>query len=365
MKWPTVTLGEICEFKYGKALPAAIRDGGEYPVFGSNGIVGYHSSSITNSPCIIIGRKGSFGEVHYSSTTCWPIDTTYYVDSDSTEADLQWLRYRLSALGLTELNRAAAIPGLNREDAYRLRLALPPLDEQRRIAAILDRAYELFTKRRAVLRHLDDLSTSMFHHAFSTPSADWPTTTVGDCAEVLTGYAFPSKQFARSGIRLCRGANVFPDRLDWQDVRYWPEEEVTTVDRYLLNSGDIILALDRPWISTGFKLARVQEADLPSLLVQRVARIRAKDNVSQEFLYGILGSQSFRSHCSPTETTIPHISPIELREFVFRIPTVDVQRKYEARITHWSRHYKQAKKLLGVSNELFASLQSRAFRGEL
>jgi len=111
--WQCVQLRDICELRYGKSLPEAKRDGGEIPVYGSNGIVGYHNEAITNGPTIIVGRKGSFGEVTYCPTKCWPIDTTYYIDTSATDADLGWLTYCLRQLRLTEMNKAAAIPGLS------------------------------------------------------------------------------------------------------------------------------------------------------------------------------------------------------------------------------------------------------------
>lgn len=89
MTWRHVQLGEVCEFKYGKSLAAGKRDGGKYSVYGSNGAVGSHSVALTDGPAIIVGRKGSFGEVAYSPDPCWPIDTTYYIDSSATKADLK------------------------------------------------------------------------------------------------------------------------------------------------------------------------------------------------------------------------------------------------------------------------------------
>jgi type I restriction enzyme S subunit len=88
---PEVTLGEVCEFRYGKALPAHDRAGGDFGVFGSNGEVGRHDKPLTAGPTIIVGRKGSFGEVRYSDEACWPIDTTYFVDGTATAADLRWV----------------------------------------------------------------------------------------------------------------------------------------------------------------------------------------------------------------------------------------------------------------------------------
>jgi len=183
MSWQSVTLADVCELKYGKSLPDAKRSGGAVPVFGSNGIVGRHNESITAGPSIIIGRKGSLGEVNFSDVPCWPIDTTYFVDETATKADLKWLSYRLQGLGLTRLNKSAAVPGLNREDAYRQRLLLPPLPEQRRIAAILDQADALRAKRREALAQLDSLTQSIFIEMFGEiDNKGWTMVTVDDVA---------------------------------------------------------------------------------------------------------------------------------------------------------------------------------------
>ena len=135
--WAETKLGNTISLNYGKSLPATVRDGGQFAVFGSNGIVGYHSEAITAAPAIVVGRKGSFGEVHFSEEACFPIDTTYYVDAFST-LDARFAFHLLRHLPLTEMNRASAIPGLNREDAYGLDIALPPLAEQKRIVAKVD-----------------------------------------------------------------------------------------------------------------------------------------------------------------------------------------------------------------------------------
>ncbi len=108
--WTQVSLGEICELKYGKSLTGKARRGAGFPVYGSNGVVGENDAPLTAGPTVVIGRKGSFGEVHYSPTACWPIDTTYFVDESDTACDLRWLAYRLSGLQLKGLNKSAAIP---------------------------------------------------------------------------------------------------------------------------------------------------------------------------------------------------------------------------------------------------------------
>jgi len=135
--WVKVQLGELLELKYGKALPEKVRDGRGFPVFGSNGIVGSHSEPLTNGETLIVGRKGSVGEVQYSTAPCSPIDTTYYVDCIWGMSFRFWFYY-LRHLNLQDLNKATAVPGLSRKDAYRLPIHLAPLNEQKRIVDKLD-----------------------------------------------------------------------------------------------------------------------------------------------------------------------------------------------------------------------------------
>jgi type I restriction enzyme S subunit len=106
-------------------------------VFGSNGVVGSHDETLVQGDCIIVGRKGSVGAVHHAKGPSWPIDTTYYID-DLHHMPIRFWYFALKYLDLGSLNRATAIPGLNRTDAYKVALALPPPHEQQRIADKLD-----------------------------------------------------------------------------------------------------------------------------------------------------------------------------------------------------------------------------------
>jgi len=163
-------LGDFCDFKYGRSLPEKHRQGGEFPVYGSNGIVGLHNTPLTSGPAIIIGRKGSAGALQFSDKPCCPIDTTYYVDRTCTQADLKWLFFMLQNLGLNHLNKHVAVPGLNRNDAYERELLFPPIDEQKRIAAVLDKADALRRQRQESLQLTEKLLQSVFLDMFGDPA---------------------------------------------------------------------------------------------------------------------------------------------------------------------------------------------------
>ena len=136
--WEVRRLKTVCRLSYGSSLPSDNRRDGPIPVYGSNGPVGMHTIANTNGPCIIIGRKGSFGKIHFSRGPVFAIDTTFYVDEGHCTTNLAWLSRILSWARLDEVTRDSAVPGLSRKDVYNRYLPLPPLDEQAAIAQFLD-----------------------------------------------------------------------------------------------------------------------------------------------------------------------------------------------------------------------------------
>src|SRR5690606_33796124 len=96
----------------------------------------------------------------------------------------------------------------------------------------------------------------------------------------------------------------------WTDTVHLPEERVPEFNEYLLHAGDVVIAMDRPVISTGLKIARLQASDLPALLLQRVGRFLLEGSISQDFAFVFLQSPYFLRHIGvqATGTQLPHIS---------------------------------------------------------
>ena len=166
--WEVKRLKSVCRFAYGDSLPVEARTSENIPVYGSNGVVGFHSLPNTNGQCLIIGRKGSFGKVHYSSGPAFAIDTTFYVDSWTTDANIRWLYYLLHSLKLDAVSKDSAVPGLSRDDAYQQVGSCPPLAEQRAIATFLDRETEkidaLISKKERLIELLQEKRTALISH---------------------------------------------------------------------------------------------------------------------------------------------------------------------------------------------------------
>ena len=141
---------------------------------------------------------------------------------------------------------------------------------------------------------------------------------LSNVADVDSGPAFKSSMFGGpgDGIRLVRGDNIEPGLLRWARTKTWPESELTGYEHLFIEAHDLILGMDRPVIKAGLKLARVRPADLPALLVQRVARIRPRE-VGSDYLYHWLSSPQFARHLqgTATGTQLPHVTLKSIREY--------------------------------------------------
>lgn len=372
MSWPTVKLGEICQFNYGKSLPADERRPGGYQVYGSNGPVGMHAAAVTRGPTIVIGRKGSFGEVAYSPAGCWPIDTTFYIDSASTKADLRWLFYRLQKLGLTDLNRAAAVPGLSRDDAYRQQLLLPSLEEQKRIAEVLDGVDALRAKRRHSVALLDDLIQAVFLAMFGDPvsnSRGWQRVKLG---EVITRI-----DSGWSPVCLDRPASAD----EWGVLKlgavtsctFKPSENkalppgTESREQHEVKAGDLLFSRKntRELVAA---CALVKETP-PRLLMSDLIFRFVTTGIDRAYLQKLLTYPTKRKKVQElaggSAGSMPNISKARLLDFEIERPPLDLQQQFAERIETIEAEKAKHRAHLAKLDELFNSVQSRAFAGTL
>jgi len=121
--WGVKRVGDLIELAYGKALKSTDRQEGSIPVYGSGGITGYHNEALVQHGAIIVGRKGTVGSLYWEDKPFFPIDTTFYVKPKAVP--MTYCFYVMKTLELDKMNTDAAVPGLNRENVYRLELVKP------------------------------------------------------------------------------------------------------------------------------------------------------------------------------------------------------------------------------------------------
>jgi type I restriction enzyme S subunit len=160
---------------------------------------------------------------------------------------------------------------------------------------------------------------------------------LGGYAEIFPGFAFESERFTDdpSNVALVKGENVQQGFIDWNASKYWPAIDADFHSKFELRAGDVVLAMDRPWVTAGLKWAYIKKHDPKALLVQRVSRLRAKNGLDQTYLRCLISSRYFSDYIQPivTGVNVPHISGRQIGSFKIPLPPPPLQKKIAATIS--------------------------------
>lgn len=185
--------------------------------------------------------------------------------------------------------------------------------------------------------------------------AHWELKKIKYFIDILPGYAFKSEHYSAnpSDLKLLRGINVSPDQIKWDEVVYWSKEKMAGLENFILRKGDLVIAMDRPWISTGIRVAEIAESDLPCLLLQRVGRIRGINHFSTKYIKLLLSTELFLSYFEPmlTGISVPHISTEQISGFCCPIPPEGEQNEILEHIYLESKKFEKIIYLLNIEIE--------------
>jgi type I restriction enzyme S subunit len=194
--WRDTTLGDVLTLQRGFDLPARDRIDGPYPIVSSSGITGHHDAAKVEPPGVVIGRYGSLGSVHWVTEAYWPHNTALWV-KDFKGNDPRFTSYLLATIS-HDGSAAAAVPGVNRNHLHALRVRVPAVATQRRIAAVLGALDELIAINERRIDLLEDIARSVYREwfvRFRAPGfedntfapADWQLTDLGSIATWFSG----------------------------------------------------------------------------------------------------------------------------------------------------------------------------------
>lgn len=291
--------------------------------------------------------------------------------------------------------RGAAQRVLNLSDLNAFIFSFPSYVEQCAISAFLDhetaRIDALIQEQQRLIELLKDKRKAVISHAVTkgldptVPMKDsgvewlgevpvhWKVSKLGHYAQILTGFPFPSASFSHdeSDVRLLRGANIGVGSLKWIDSVYWSLSEVDNLSSYLMKEGQIVLGMDRPWISEGMRIARVTKEDMPCLLLQRVAAISPSAELDGEYLFCLLASELFKTYVEPdlTGVSVPHISPEQIMSFQIPVPEIGEQRRVSGfirnQLDQMAALFEQASESVELLQERRSALISAAVIGKI
>ncbi len=246
--WEIKTLGQVIKLEYGKHLPDEVRvQGGKYPVYGANGVKCWSDKYYFDRQSIIVGRKGSAGEVNITDEKFWPLDVTYFVTYDNTQYDLIFLYYCLKHLRLAKLAKGVK-PGINRNDVYQIQFIFPPLPEQKQIVAILDEAFEGIDSAIAIaeknLANARELFESYLNVIFTQKNDSgeiFKLEDICDKTRVITYGVIKLGEHIDNGVPCLRTSNVRWLDIDLNGIKRISPSLSADYKRTILKGGEVLV----------------------------------------------------------------------------------------------------------------------------
>jgi type I restriction enzyme S subunit len=250
MSWSSIPLGEICSPKQHPTISSAELTVDGYPVFGANGRIGFYKSYTHDDTTIAVTCRGATcGTVNIVPAYSYITGNAMALDKlDTSRVDLGFLAYALRFRGLSDVISGSAQPQITRGPLLGVQIPLPPLDDQKRIAAILDQADELRQKRRQTLEKLDNLRDSIFIDTFVWNERDeWPVVRIADIATDIRTGPFGSQllhsEFVDEGIAVLGIDNAVNNEFRWDERRFITPEKYRGLRRYTVRPGDVLITI--------------------------------------------------------------------------------------------------------------------------
>ncbi len=371
--WQAKSIGEILQLEYGKPLDDADRKpSGRFPAYGANGVKDRTDKFYHDKPSIIVGRKGSAGEINLTEPKFWPLDVTYFVTFDDQQHELRFLYYLLTTLELTKLAKGVK-PGINRNEVYSQRIRIPPPGEQRRIVGILDEAFAGIATAKANteknLQNAHALFESHLNAVFTKRSKGWVEKRLGDIVGRLTnGYVGPTRNiYLDSGIPYLLARHVKDNRLTFDEKTFVSSQFNQKNKKSMLKAGDVLL-VQSGHIGHSAVVSKEHEGHNCHAMIVITP---LKDVVTGPFLSLYFNSSLMRQKFEEIRSgsTVPHLTCKAVKELMIPIPDLSTQdrlmkhsRELQAKTQYLETIYRQK---LAALDELKKSLLHQAFSGEL
>lgn len=293
------------------------------------------------------------------------IDINYFANFFKTSE----YRNRISSLA-----SGVNINNLRGEHLDEMLIPLPPLTEQRRIAAILDQADALRTKRREALAQLDSLTKSIFIDMFGDVAGHgWEMTTVAGIADSRKGAIrtgpFGSQllhsEFVESGVAVLGIDNAVTNNFQWGERRYITQLKYNQLKKYTVHPGDVLITI----MGTCGRCAVVPDGMQTAINTKHICCITTDKRVcTPEFLHSyFLLHPISKMYLSQTAkgAIMDGLNMGIIKQLPVPLPPLSLQHQYSSAVSALKKHRLLLYRSLSEIDALFSSLQHRAFRGEL
>ena len=332
---------------------------GKIPVYGSGGIMRYVDTSIYNKESILLPRKGTLNNIQYASQPFWCVDTIYYTEINQSKVFPYFLYNYLKNLNLENLNTGTGVPSMTFDSYYNLKINLPSLETQQKIAKILSDIDDKIEVLHQINDNLAELAKTIYDYwfmQFDFPDENgkpyktsggkmfynevlkreipegWEVKRIEDYCKSSGGYAFKSSEWKKSGNPIIKIKNIQENNsLNIEDIDF-VDMSKTIDEKFKANAGDVVIAMTGATIG---KFAIVPKTDNGFYVNQRVGIFKLNELKKLPFLINTLNQDYFRKNiieisCGAAQ---PNISNEQINNIELILPINNIVEKFNNRMT--------------------------------
>lgn len=319
--YPFVELGEIFKLSSGNGLTSSNMKEGDFPVYGGNGIAGWHSEFFVEKPTIVIGRVGAYcGSIHITKPYSWITDNglyvTEYLRNDINQA---FIALMLKELNINRFAKVGGQPSISQSTVKEQKIPLPPLSIQEEIVAEIEGYQKIIDGAKMVVEN---------YKPKIDIDPEWEMVELESIADVISGYSFDSVDFKDDNpVKCIKITNVGVREFVNDETSCLPADYLAKYDRFKVNENDLVISLTRTIISSGLKVAIVPKSWDNTLVNQRVAAIKSNGKANLSFIYHYLCSDAVYKYVEEKSRSLmqPNLSVNDLKKLSIPCPTIEVQ----------------------------------------
>ena len=362
-----VLLTSICRPKQWKTIASTDLHENGYPVYGANGKIGFYDTYTHEHPTVLITCRGATcGTINICEPKSYVNGNAMALDNLSSDVDLYYLKHYLEFRKLDDVISGSAQPQITGQGLSKVKIPLPPLPKQQKIANILDAADALRQNDKALIAKYDELTQALFLDMFGDPVSNpkgWEfkvlnqlVSKLGDGLHGTPKYSEDGEYYFVNGNNLDNGKITISENTKRVDFSEYEKHKKD------LNENTMLVSINGTIGKIAFynneKIILGKSACYFNLI---------KGSVNDIFLFHIFKSDYFLRYSSSLSTgsTIQNVSLKTMREFPIPIPPLELQNQFAERVAVIEEQKAIAQKQLEKSEELFNSLLQKAFKGEL
>jgi len=355
-----VNLVDICKPKQWKTIASSKLKSEGFPVYGANGRIGYYSEYTHELPTVLVTCRGATcGTINICEPKSYVNGNAMALDDLDPSVDLKYLYYVLNHRGFNDVISGSAQPQITRTNLKNLKIPLPSLEEQKKIAAILDAADALRQKDAQLIAKYNALSQSLFLDMFGDPVTNpmgWDKFSLGKLGDISTGSTPPSSKENMFGGEI---PFVTPSDLDTNNAykRYVTNDGAN--NSRTVNKNALLVCC------IGATIGKIRIAEGFCAFNQQINAIQWGESINP--YYGLYSFYFLKYEVigRAISTTLPILKQSEFSKMKCTVPPITLQNQFAERIQHIEAQKQQAQASLQKSEDLFNSLLQRAFKGEL